>query len=148
MKRIKDFEDYGITSCGRVWSFKSNKFLKPRANKSGYLYVNLYSDGKVKTAIIHRLVAEAYIPNPEGLRDVDHVDGNRKHNYIGNLQWMTHADNVKKGSCKKVRCIETNQIFSSFVEAAKSVNKQPTGISACIRGKQQTCGGFHWEVIE
>ena len=67
MKDIKGYEGlYAITSCGKVWSYRRKKFLKLRADQDGYLLVNLYNKGKPKGCLVHRLVAEAYIPNPEG----------------------------------------------------------------------------------
>ena len=73
MKDIKGYEGlYAVTSCGRVWSYRRNKFLAPATIKSGYNYVNLYKDGKKKFCRVHRLVAEAYIPNPDNLPQVNH----------------------------------------------------------------------------
>lgn len=148
MKRIKDFEDYGITSCGRVYSFKSNKFLKSRANRYGYFYVTLYGNGKKKTAMIHKLVAEAYIPNPNNYDTIDHIDGNKEHNYIGNLQWMTNADNNSKGHRKKILCVELNLEFPSIKAAAEHFGCTSTNICNCLRGRTKTACGFHWEVVE
>lgn len=149
MKDIKGYEGlYAITSCGRVWSYRSKKFLKPRKNNRGYLLVGLYKEGKFKNFLIHRLVAEAYIPNPRGLETVDHIDNNKEHNYIGNLQWMTHKDNILKNHCKKIQCVETGQIFDSIAEAASSVNRAGTNISACLYGRQATCAGYHWKYVQ
>ena len=142
MKKINGLEDYAITSCGRVWSYITNKFLKTSINNKGYEVVNIGNH----PYLIHRLVAEAYIPNPDGYSDVDHIDDVRTHNYIGNLRWVSHEKNIQKAHNIKVRCVETGEIFPSFVDAAKFVNKHKSGISACIRGKQKTCGGYHWEV--
>ena len=143
-KRMINGYEYGITSCGKVWSFLNNKFLKTSVNNSGYEVVNIGNH----SYLIHRLVAEAYISNPEGFKDVDHIDGDKKHNYVRNLQWISHKNNIKKTHDIKVKCVETNTTYSSFVEAGNAIGKHPSGISACIRGKQKTCGGFHWEVIE
>lgn len=108
MKDIKGYENlYGITSCGRVWSYKRKKFLKNQLDKDGYLCVDLYKNNKKKRFFIHRLVALSYIPNPNGYATVDHIDSNKEHNYISNLQWMTNEDNVKKAISRKVMCIET-----------------------------------------
>lgn len=148
MKKIKDFEDYGITSCGRVYSFKSNKFLKPRKDRNGYLRVILYNNGKRKDFLIHRLVAEAYIPNPEGLSDVDHINGNKEENYINNLQWMTHVDNTRKSRGKKIRCVELDMEFPSQCAAAQYCGCYHQNISRCLKGITKTAGGFHWEVVE
>lgn len=99
MKDIKGYEGlYGITSCGRVWSYRRQKFLASIVDSWGYVRVNLSKEGKVKTYKIHRLVAEAYIPNPEGLRDVNHLDENKSNNSVNNLCWCSHKDNCNYGT--------------------------------------------------
>lgn len=149
MKDIENFEGlYAITSCGRVWSYRSKKFLKPFKPKNGYLCMSLYKDNIRKTFLVHRLVAEAYIPNPNNLPEVDHIDSNKEHNYLRNLQWINHKSNVQKAKGKKVICKETEQLFNSIEEAANLINRHRQGISDCCRGIQKTCGGFHWKYVE
>lgn len=148
MKQIKGFKDYHITSCGRVWSLKQNKFLSPQKSK-GYWFVQMYDDtGEKKTVLLHRAVALAYLPNPNNLRTVDHIDNNPDHNWLNNVQWMSDKDNVIKSQGKKIRCIETGQIFKSQTEAAKAMGCCHQNISNCLRGKAKTACGYHWEVIE
>lgn len=97
MKDIKGYEGlYAITSCGKVWSYRAKKFMKPPLNWKGYLKVNLNKDGKIKNFAVHRLVAQAYIPNPDNLETVDHIDGVKTHNWVNNLQWLSRGDNVRK----------------------------------------------------
>lgn len=146
MRPIKDFPGYYITSCGKVWSDRSNKFLKTK--DTNYSRVNLYRDGQAYTVLVHRLVAEAYLPNPNNYKSVDHLDKNHFNNNINNLEWVSQEVNNQRANNKKVRNVETGQVFDSFIAAAESVNKEKSGISACIRGKQKTCGGYHWEVIK
>lgn len=149
MKKIENFSDYGITSCGRVWSYKRNKFLTLQTDRTGYKFVQMYDDnGKKRTVLIHRAVALAYIPNPEGLRTVDHNDNNKEHNYVGNLQWMTDKDNIVKEQGKKIHCVELNLDFPSQTAAAEYFGCCHQNISNCLRGKAKTACGYHWEVIE
>lgn len=146
---IEGFDGYYITSCGKVWSYKSNKFIAINRGKGGYLQVSMYdNNGKLRTKQIHRLVALAYIPNPDNLRTVDHIDNNKEHNYINNLQWMTDKDNIVKERGKKIRCIELNMEFKSQTEAAKYFNCCHQNISNCLRGKAKTACGYHWEVVQ
>ena len=148
MKDIKDYEGlYAITSCGRIWSYRRKKFLAPRKNKYGYLQAVLCKDGIHKTVRIHRLVAEAYIPNPNNLPQVDHIDGNKEHNWINNLQWMTNKDNTTKAKGKKIRCVELNMEFKSQTEAAEYFGCNHQNISQCLNGRAKTACGYHWEVI-
>ena len=144
MKRIKGYEDYGITSCGRVYNFKKSCFLKGRIRKNGYLEYHIQG----KYLLAHRLVAEAYIPNPNNYDTVDHIDGNKEHNYIKNLQWMTRRDNLKKSKDKQVKCIELNRVFQSLSDAARELNLDKSNISKACRGVQKTSGGYHWKYVE
>ena len=149
MKDVKNYEGlYAVTSCGKIWSYRSKKFLKPFADKNGYLKVGLYKDNKKKNFLIHRLVALAYIPNPDGLETVDHIDGNKEHNYINNLQWMTQKDNAIKGNSKKIRCVETGKIFDSARIAAKEMSLNNSTISSVCNGKRKTAGGYHFEFLQ
>lgn len=148
MKDIKDYEGlYGISSCGRVWSYRSKRFLKPAKDRYGYLIVSLYKDKTRKNVKVHRLVAEAYIPNPNNLPQVDHIDNNKEHNYVGNLQWMTNKDNTTKEQGKKINCVELNLDFSSISAAAKYFGCSHSNISNCLTGRAKTACGFHWEFI-
>lgn len=148
MKDVKNYEGlYAITSCGKVYSYKRKIFLKPQKDRYGYLRVSLGKDGKSKSFRIHRLVAEAYIPNPQNLKTVDHIDGNKDHNYINNLQWMSLTDNIRKERNKAVRCVETDEVFESILDAAKKMNLDDILISKVCNGKRKTTGGYHFEFV-
>lgn len=147
MKKINGFKNYGITSCGKVWSFSQNKFLTPQKSR-GYWFVQMYNDaGEKKTMLLHRAVALAYLPNPNNLRTVDHIDNNPDHNWLNNVQWMSDKDNIIKSQGNKIRCIETGQIFNSQTEAAEAMGCCHQNISNCLRGKAKTACGYHWERI-
>lgn len=101
---IKGFETYQITDDGRVWSKISNKWLKPSMNDRGYLVVTLIK-GKNKYRIkVHRLVAEAFIPNPYNKPCIDHINTIRNDNNKDNLRWSTpnHLTYVKKNHCFEI----------------------------------------------
>lgn len=87
---IKGFEDYQITDDGRVWSKRSNKWLKTPNSDSGYPQVNL---GRGKHFKVHRLVAEMFIPNEDNKPCIDHINGNREDNRVENLRWCTKLEN-------------------------------------------------------
>ena len=147
MKNVVGYEGiYGITSCGKVWSYKRKKFLTPGVNNKGYLYVNLCKDGKVKKYKIHRLVAEAYLPNPNNLPQVDHIDGNKMHNYLNNLQWITNRDNCRKSNNKPILQYDLDGNFIREWECAYDVGKEVnTGIINCLKGRTKTAYGFIWK---
>jgi hypothetical protein len=91
-KEINGFEGkYWISNLGRVRGIKSTLKLKPK--DTGYTQVNLYKSSKYITKLIHRLVAEAFIPNPDNLPQIDHIDGNRENNCVTNLRWCTPSEN-------------------------------------------------------
>lgn len=92
---------YQISNYGRVWSIRSQKILSPLWSK-GYAFYKLYSkNGKVKTEQAHRLVAIAFIPNPEKLPQVNHKDENPANNYVDNLEWCTAKYNCNYGHHKE-----------------------------------------------
>ena len=92
---------YKIYEDGRVWSYKYNKFMKPSPNKYGYCYIDLYKDKKRKTFRLHRLVALNFIPNPNNLPEVDHIDRNKQNNDLSNLRWVTPAENCENAGISK-----------------------------------------------
>ena len=148
MKDVKGYEGlYAVTSCGKIWSYRSNKFLKPHT-VNGYLQVKLCKNGIRKFFFVHRLVAEAYVPNPQGLETVDHIDGNKDHNYVNNLQWMTLGNNIKKSKNKAVYCVELDKKFESANEAARKLGIHHGSISHCCRGERQTASGYHWKFVK
>ena len=148
MKDIKGYEGlYAVTSCGKIWSYRSKKFLKPKKNSTGYLQVNLCKDGSKKTVHVHRMVADAYLlpPSKDMVNPtVDHIDGNKEHNYINNLQWLSNADNIKKSNCKEVICVELNKCYSSISAAARENGIHRTTISQALHGFLKTADGYTW----
>lgn len=94
-KTIDNYETYSISSFGRVRNDESGKFLKGCDDSKGYLVVNLYKNGYVKMHKIHRLVALAFIHNPESKNDVDHNDNNPSNNSLENLRWATRQENLR-----------------------------------------------------
>lgn len=107
-KSIKDFPNYEVSNLGRVRNKNTNNILKPALDKTtGYLKVNLWNNGTEKMHTIHRLVANAFIPNPEMKRVVNHLDCIKTNNRVENLVWATDSENMKhafdNGLCENTR---------------------------------------------
>lgn len=163
-KPIKDYEGlYEVSNYGRIRSLKRKAphILKQCDNGYGYLMVTLSKNGKQMTIKVHRLVAEAFIPNPENLPTVDHIDRNRKNNFANNLRWTNYLEqnNNKSGwgadVKTKVKCIETGDIFDSALKAAEWIVSQELSASVscevakrirtlCRGEGQKTAYGYHW----
>jgi hypothetical protein len=85
---------YQVSDDGFVKRVKTGRILKPAPNSgNGYLGVSLCADGKKSTRKVHRLVAQAFIENPENKGEIDHIDRNKFHNHVSNLRWVTHSEN-------------------------------------------------------
>ena len=95
---IDGYLNYQVSWFGRVLNTKTGRILKPGANNSGYLFVILSKNGKVKIHYIHKLVAREWVPNPEEKRCVDHRDGDRTNNHFENLRCATHSENNRNTS--------------------------------------------------
>lgn len=159
MKDIPGWEGlYAITKDGRVWSYRRKLFMKPFDNGHGYYAIKLFRDGKLKNALIHRLVAQAWVLVPLDLQgqklDVAHLDNNPKNNHYTNLEWQTRSQNLDTDSFRektrireysKIRCVETGDIFPSQAAAARWAGVHPYAVNRVIKGEVKTAGGYHWE---
>ena len=92
-KVIENFENYEINNKGIIRNIHTQKFRKQYKQKNGYLYITLNKNGKNFCIRVHRLVAKAFIENPNNLHDVDHIDGNRSNNKCENLRFATSSQN-------------------------------------------------------
>lgn len=151
---IKDYEGlYQVNNVGQVKSVKRNKLLKPNLISGGYLQVALSKNGKVKYFLIHRLVAETFLPNENELPEVDHISGDRMDNRVANLQWINSVENNRKRKAgimipRRVICIETGEVFETVSDAAKAVNRGIQSVSRNLNGITQTCAGKHFKYYE
>jgi hypothetical protein len=138
LKQIQDYEDYKIDGNGNVYSYKKNvaKKMIPQKATAGYHYVSLCKNGTRKNRFIHRLMAQAFIENPENKLEVNHKNGNKLDNRLCNLEWVTPSENIKHAvklglivtsekskqllrerSIKKTQDIVTGKIYDSLKNA-------------------------------
>lgn len=96
MREIKDYPNYRITENGIVINIKTNKNVKQQIDKDGYLRVCLYNKNLRTKQFVHRLVANAFIPNLSNLPQVNHINGNKQDNRVENLEWVTPKENMVK----------------------------------------------------
>lgn len=98
-KTIPEFENYMVSTLGRVKNANTGVILKQCDNGRGYKHVGLYNDTvKGKSIMVHRLVANAFIPNPDNLPQINHIDENKENNSAENLEWTTSFDNINHGT--------------------------------------------------
>jgi hypothetical protein len=132
---IKDFENYSVSSFGNVKNNLTSKILKPRINNKGYYQLIIRNNTKDFTKKVHRLVAEAFIPNDENKTIVDHIDNNRLNNNISNLRWATNQENARNS---KISTKNTSGAKGVFYD--KSSQKWRAQIK--VDGKHKGLGSF------
>lgn len=156
-KIIPEFPNYLIFDDGRVWSLAKHLFLKPRITWGGYYSVGLKNNGKSTTRFIHRLLAEAFIPNPNNYKVVNHKDENKLNNSLNNLEWCDAKYNTNYGTGierrsisqgKKVRCIETGIVYNTIAEAERATGIPHSSIGLVCRGKHSQTHNTHWEYVD
>ena len=107
-KSVKKYNGlYLISDTGKVFSVQTNRIMKTHHIKGGYEKVELTVDGKARKEFVHRLVADAFLPNPDNLPCVNHKDENPSNNSVENLEWCTYEYNSKYGTCQERRVAHT-----------------------------------------
>ena len=160
-KPIKNYEGlYEVSNLGNVKGLKRNKILKPNITRTGYYLVRLYDKNhKSKSFLIHRLVAEMFIPNINNKKTVNHKNEIKSDNRVENLEWLTtkeqneygtRIDRVKSKLNKKVNQYDKLGNFikcwNSIKEAEQTLNLSTGKISRCCRNEygRKTVGGYIW----
>lgn len=168
--------EYQVSNCGNVksmtrrvktkngcYAIKTGKMLAKTLKKKGYLCVNLSSHGKAKCVEIQRLVAIAFLPNPNNYPCVNHKDENKENNSADNLEWCTYSYNNAYGECRKKASesringkmskrvyqydMNMNLIgeYPSIAEVKRVFGYNSSKISLCARGKRKSAYGYVWK---
>ena len=163
---------YKISNKGKVYSVKSNKFLSQTKNHKGYFLVTIFVHGVRKTITVHRLVADAFLENPNNYPQINHKDEDKTNNNVENLEWCTCSYNVKygngylkrkekksylyaiKATKKKVIQMDKNfniiHIWDSISDAGRTLGINISDISNCClkRKYRHTAGGYRWSFVQ
>lgn len=155
--KIKGFENYEVSNLGKVRNIKSGRILKPFLHKNGYLTHQLSEHNKRKTLLLHRIIATAFIDNPDEKPCVNHIDENKLNNDLSNLEWCTERENIIHGTrtkraaekcSKKVVKLDLNDNvlneFESMHQAERETGTSVGDICRCCNGKRKSAGGFKW----
>lgn len=145
---------YKVSTLGRV---KGKYRIKSQQdNGKGYLMVRLNKNGESRWHLVHRLVAKAFIENPQNKPTVNHIDGNRKNNKFNNLEWATYSENNlhsyrsngrKSALAVPIYCIETGKIYKSSYDASKDTGIPQSSINRCANGIFKSTNGTHWGLL-
>ena len=170
-KDIKGYEGlYQVSNLGRVKSLskkyghgkRNEKIMACSLRKDGYISVSLFKKSKGKTFGVHRLVAEAFIPNPDNLPQVNHKDENKQNNYANNLEFCTKKYNMNYGTRKERAYSKTRKhniiqcdlngnvikIWECAYIASKKLNIKQSGIYRCCMKKQDVYKGYVWKYAD
>ena len=156
--------NYEVSTTGKVRSWNYRKTgqtyeITQHLDKYGYLQVTLCQNGKRKSCRVHKLVAIAFIPNPHNKPTVNHINENKLDNRVENLEWATHSEQVHHGTyqerqkqmkekcAKRVKCIETGQIFDSIRQASKKTGLDYGSIVKVCQGIRKSVGGLCFEYM-
>lgn len=152
--------NYSVNEEGIVKNITTNKILKQHNTKDFYKSVTIYVNGKAKLCRVHRLVAQAFIPNPDCKPYVNHIDGCRFNNKIENLEWCTPSENTRHAidtglmtpnNERSVVQYDLNgnkiKIFDSITQAAKETNSSIEKIICCCQYQRLTHNLYQWRYI-
>lgn len=150
-EKIDGYNYHSVSDNGEVRNDKTNNILKQWSATGNYMYVALCEDGDRKTKRVHRLVAETFVPNPNGKSQVNHIDGNKHNNCANNLEWVTPSENMNhayrtglqrkvcKGKVKSVVCLNDGKHFNTISEASEHYGVSREQIYWCCRRQSTRC---------
>lgn len=162
-KEVEGYEElYLVSDKGEILALpkitrSGNKLLHRRAKplkkwlrgKNGFKYeaVTLHKDGKKQMVSVHRLVANAFLPNPDGLSEINHKDRNPLNNEVSNLEWCSRQYNIDYSKSKPVEQVLDGAVinrFQSISNASKETGIRRTAINNVLTGWSKSAGGYQW----
>ena len=179
-KNIEEYPNYQVSNMGRVkrlstgYYRRTEKILKPQLQNNGYLHIKLSQKDKTKCILVHRLVAQVFIPNPNNLPQVNHINEDKTDNRVENLEWCTQKYNINYGNgiSKRVKTNKENGTYkkigeinskirsksilqfskdNSFIrkwdcimDVQRELGYDNKQISSCLKNRQKTAKGFKW----
>ena len=155
---IKGYEGlYQVSNLGNVrrlvgFRCRNERIIKPRKKANGYLQVILQDNGIKKCVHIHRLVAEAFIPNTDNLPEVNHIDEDKTNNRVSNLEWCTRKYNAEYSLAKPVNQYTLSGEFVKQWVSTRAIERQcgvhQQNIWHCCKGKIKSAYGFKWYYVD
>ena len=153
MWKVSDlYPNYEVSDQGEVRNAKTKKLLSLKKKIRGYVYVHLHQDGKSKVVTVHRLIASAFIPNPNNVETVNHINYIKDDNRVENLEWMSYSENSGNKNPHKIivgKQIEQLDLngnilaeFDSISQAARELHINRGSINQVCLGKLKTAGGY------
>lgn len=167
-KDIPNYEGkYQISNLGNIRHFGKTKLIKQQINKDDYSIVSLRNGKTKKTYRVHRLVAKAFIPNPENKPQINHIDGNKRNNCVINLEWVNASENIRhahkigiynqkqhsmamnkyKKKVAKIKNGKIVELYESLSLASQLNNVSKQCIHNAIKNPNYTCVGFEWKYL-
>ena len=179
-KNIKGYPNYQVSNMGRIkrlstgYYRRTEKILKPQLQNNGYLHIKLSQKDKTKCILVHRLVAQVFIPNPNNLPQVNHINEDKTDNRVENLEWCTQKYNINYGNgiSKRVKTNKENGTYkkigeinskirsksilqfskdNSFIrrwdcimDVQRELGYDNKQICSCLKNRQKTAKGFKW----
>lgn len=150
-REVKDYPHLLVSRTGNVWTTTYNRELGQFLTNRGYLTVRLCKDKNVRVIGVHRLVAEAFIPNPDNLPQVDHINGVKTDNRVENLRWISQSDNCRKSRPhaekpnRAIICVETGRVFASKAQAGRALGIPTAIMSSLLKGEFESYHHLHFK---
>lgn len=172
MREIKGYEGlYAINENSEIINLKTKHIKHPSLGNTGYLMIDLFKNNSRKTFLVHRLMTETFLENPDNKATVNHKDGNKTNNNLNNLEWATYSENAKhsyeylgrqawlkgkygvaSGKGKPIIAYTKDgdivRRFESIMDAQREWHILNNAIVACLKGKSKSAGGYIWRYAQ